>query len=109
MTTDARDAKTRRAIEKKDPIKLCTRLTEKLLTTAYKSKIIRFKLYEDPLQYRIYFLTFVDSMEMTFSKYKETCELLPDYPKIGGDNIKDFVKNPLRIFFIPTLIYTAEY
>ena len=40
---------------KKDPIKLCPRLTEKLLTTAYKSKIIRFKMDEDPLQRRIQF------------------------------------------------------
>ena len=45
--------------QKKDPIKLCAYLTEKLLTTAYKSKIIRFKMDEDPLQRRIYFLTFV--------------------------------------------------
>ena len=44
---------------KKHPIKLCERLTEKLLTTAYKSRIIRFKIDEDPLQRRIYFLTFV--------------------------------------------------
>ena len=29
---------------KKDPIKLCATLTAKLLTTAYKSKIIRFKM-----------------------------------------------------------------
>ena len=35
--------------QKKDPIKLCARLTEMLLTTAYKSKIIKFKLDEDPL------------------------------------------------------------
>ena len=29
---------------KKDPIRLCATLTAKLLTTAYKSKIIRFKM-----------------------------------------------------------------
>ena len=51
---------------KKDPIRLCATLTEKLLTTAYKSKIIRFKLDEDPLQRRIYFLTFIDSLNMIF-------------------------------------------
>ena len=51
---------------KKDPIKLCATLTENLLTTAYKSKIIRFKIDEDPLQRRIYFLTFVESLEMIF-------------------------------------------
>ena len=48
-------------------IKPCATLTEKVLTTVYKSKIIRFKMDEDPLQRRIYFLTFVDSLEMIFS------------------------------------------
>ena len=51
---------------KKDPIRICATLTEKLLTTAYKSKIIRFKMNEDPLQRRIYFLTFTDSLDMIF-------------------------------------------
>ena len=45
---------------KKYPIKKCATLTAKFLTTAYKSKIIRFKMDEDPLQRRIYFLTFVE-------------------------------------------------
>ena len=47
-------------------IRLCATLTEKLLTTAFKSKIIRFKMDEDPLQRRIYFLTFIDSLDMIF-------------------------------------------
>ena len=51
---------------KKDPIRLCATLTGKLLTTAFKSKMIRFKLDEDPLQRRIYFLTFIDSLNMIF-------------------------------------------
>ena len=51
---------------KKDPIRLCATLTGKLLTTAYKLKIIRFKLDEDPLQRRIYFLAFIDSLDMIF-------------------------------------------
>ena len=55
---------------KKDPMKSCARLTEKLLTTAYKSKIIKFKLDDYPLQPRIYFLTFLESLEMIFSQYK---------------------------------------
>ena len=34
---------------------------------------------------------------MIFSQYKETCELLLDYPTIGGDdNIKDYAKNAIR-------------
>ena len=45
---------------------------------------------EDPLQRQIYFLTFVESLEMIFSKYTETSEVLLDYPKIGGDDIEDY-------------------
>ena len=46
---------------------------------------------EDPLQHRIYFLTFIDSLDMIFSQYRENCEVLLDYPKIGGgDFIKDY-------------------
>ena len=69
---------------KKEPIRLCATLTAKLLTTVFKSKIIRFKLDEDQLQRRIYFLTFIDSLNMIFSKYRETCEFLKDYPKMEG-------------------------
>ena len=65
----------------KDPIRLCATLTEKLLTTAFKSKMIRFKLDEDPLQRRIYFLTFIDSLNMV-SQYRKTYEVLRDYPKM---------------------------
>ena len=51
---------------KKDPIRLCATLTANFLTTAHKSKIIGFKMDEDPLQRRIYFLTFIDSLDMIF-------------------------------------------
>ena len=52
---------------------------------------------DDPLQRQIYFLTFVESLEMIFSQYTETCEVLLDYPKMGGDNIiKDFSKKAIR-------------
>ena len=67
-----------------------------MLTIAYKSKIIRFKMYEDPLQRRIYLLTSVESLEMIFSQYTETCEVILDYPKIGGDDIEDYVKKAIR-------------
>ena len=62
----------------------------------YKSKIIRFKLYEYPLQIRIYYFIFVESLGKIFSQYKETCEVLLDYPKIGGENIKSFAKKAIR-------------
>ena len=48
---------------------------------------------EDPLQRRIYFLTFVESLDMISSQYKETYEVLLDYPKIGVDDIiEDYAK-----------------
>ena len=65
---DYRRKRRKRKIHRtKDLIKLCARLTAKLLNKSYKSKIIRFKMDEDPLQRRIYFLTFVESLEMIFS------------------------------------------
>ena len=52
---------------------------------------------EDPLQRRIYFLTFIDSLDMIFSKYRDACEVLLDYPKIGGDYvIEDYAKKAIR-------------
>ena len=70
--------------QKKELIRLCATLTTKLLTTAFKSKIIRFELGEDPLQRRIYFLTFIDSLNIVFSRYRETYEVFKDYPKMEG-------------------------
>ena len=47
----------------------------------------------DPLQSLIYFLTFIESPDMIFSQYRETCEVLLDYSKIGGDDvIEDYSK-----------------
>ena len=51
---------------------------------------------EDPLQRRIYFLTFIDSLDMIFSQYRETYEVLLYYPKIGGENVKDDAKQDIR-------------
>ena len=61
--SDKSDYKDKRRNNKKsywknDPIKLCSKLTAKFLMTAYKTKIIKFKMDEDPLHIRIYFLTF---------------------------------------------------
>ena len=33
---------------------------------------------------------------MIFSQNKETCEVILDYPKIGGNYIKDFAKKATR-------------
>ena len=51
---------------------------------------------EDPLQRRIYFLTFIDSLNMIFSQYRETYEVLRDYPKLEGENEKDYTKQAIR-------------
>ena len=52
---------------------------------------------EDPLQRRIYFLTFIDQLGIIFSQYRETCQVLLDYPKIVGDNvIEDYTKKAIR-------------
>ena len=58
--------------------------------------MIRFKMDKDPFQRLIYFLTFIDSLDMIFSQYRETCEVLLDYPKIGGDYVKDYEKHTIR-------------
>ena len=55
---------------------------------------------EDALQCRIYFLVFVEPLEMIFSPYKENCEVLLDYPRIGGDDIiEDYTKKAIRNLF----------
>ena len=51
---------------------------------------------EDPLQRRIYFLTFIDSLDMIFSQYRETCEVLLDYTKMGQVNVKDYAEQAIR-------------
>ena len=66
-----RKRRKKKSHQKNDPIKLCARLTEKLLTTAYKSKIIKFNMDEDPLHHRIHFLTFVESPEMIIPSIKK--------------------------------------
>ena len=32
---------------------------------------------------------------MIFSQYRETCEVLLDYPKIGGGGVKDYAKQAI--------------
>ena len=42
------------------------------------------------------FLTFIDSLNMIFSQYRETYEVLRDYPKMEGRNVKDYAKQSIR-------------
>ena len=51
---------------------------------------------EDLLQCWIYFLTFLESLEMIFSQYTETCEEFTYNPKIGGDDIEYYAKNAIK-------------
>ena len=51
---------------------------------------------------------------MIFSQYKETCEVLLDYSKIGGDNIKYFAIKYIRNLLydnidVNTVILIAEF
>ena len=93
---------------KTDPIKSCAHLMAKLLMTSYKSKTIKFKLDEDLIQRQICFLTFVESLAMMFSQYTKNCEVLIDYPKIGGEYFKEFAKKYIWHFCMQILTSTAE-
>ena len=84
------------------------KLREKLLVTAYKLKIIKFKLDEDPLKCWIYFLTFIESLEVIFYQYKKSCEFLMYYPKIGGEDIKYFVKKDIRNLLIANIDFHSR-
>ena len=79
-----------------------------MLTTEYKSKIIKLKLDEDPLQRQIYFFDFVESLEIISPQYKETCEVILYYPTIVGEGIKYYVKRKLGIFYTKTLMSIVE-
>ena len=89
-------------------MKVCACLTELLLKTAYKSKIIKLKLDKYPLNRRICFLTFLESLDMIFSHYKDTCEVIPDYSKIGEDDNTYFEKGLLGIFCMPKFMCIAK-
>ena len=82
-----------------------TRVVKRLSpSTSHKSLIVWTRLKR-----RIYFFTFVESLEMIFSQKIETCEVLLDYSRIGGDGvIKDDTKSPWGISCMQILIYTAE-
>ena len=76
-----RKQRNRKSDWKKNPLKLCVCLTAELLTTVYKLKTSG----SNCLQISV--LTFLESLEMIFSQYKESCEVPLDYPRIGGENV----------------------
>ena len=64
---------------------------------------------EDPLQRRIYFLTFIDSIDMICSQYRETCEVFLDYPKIEGDDvIEDYLERLHKFLYIEKISYQVS-
>ena len=83
-------------------------------STAYKSKIIKLKLDKDPLHCLIYFLSFIESLEMIFSKYRETFEVILYYPAIGGEDIKYYVNKATRNnlhanIYVHSIILVSEF
>ena len=64
---------------------------------------------EDLFQHQIYILTFVESLKMIFSQYIETCEVLLDYSRVGGEGKNVLFKIPSGIFCMQISIYTAKY
>ena len=74
----------------------------------YESKVLIFKLDENPLQCRISFLIFMESLKIIFSQYKETCEVLIDYATEGGEDIKNMLKRKSGIFHMKILMFVEE-
>ena len=58
-------------------------------------KGLKIKMYEYPLQRQIYFLTFMELLDIVFSQYKEICEVVLDSPRIGGDDIKYYIRKTI--------------
>ena len=75
-----------------EPIKKCANLKADLLTVVYKSTVISFKLYEDTLQLRFYYLYFMNLLQIVLSISKETYILLMDCPSIRGVDFPYYYK-----------------
>ena len=63
---------------------------------------------EDPLQRKIYFLTFVELLEMIFSKYTETCEVLKKGTASSIDLIPIRTKTPEPTLLTRSTEFTEE-
>ena len=60
--------------------------------------MIRFKMDEDPLQRRIYFLTFIDSLNMVFHNIEKLMKCSENIQKWRRKYIKDYAKMAIRNF-----------
>ena len=75
-----------------DPIKKWSNITAKLLTLDYKPRVMNFKLDEDLLHHRVYFLSFMNSLPILFSPISELYMLLMDYPSTRGEELPYYSK-----------------
>ena len=82
-----------------DPIKNCVKLTANLLKADYKSNFGKFKFDEDPLQRRVYFLSFINSHKIVLSQFLETKIMLMDYPFIRGEDFPEYAKKAIWNLF----------
>ena len=64
--------KIRRKIVQLNLLKKRTIITAKLLQATYNSKFTKFKLDEDTLHLRVYFLNFMNSLKIVLSQFKQT-------------------------------------
>ena len=55
-----------------NPTKNCAKLTTKLITAMYKSKVVKFKLDEDTIQHQVYFLSFMNSLKKIITIFRNT-------------------------------------
>ena len=79
------DKKNRRSKTRFDKtIKKCAKLTVKKITSAYKSKVIKFKLEKDLIQILVYFLSLMNSLKIILSPFSDKYMLLMDYPFTKG-------------------------
>ena len=62
-------------------------ITAELISATYKAKVIKLKLDGDSLQSWVYFISFMDSLKIILSKFKETYMFLMDYTYIRGRDL----------------------
>ena len=67
-------------------------ITSKLNKAEYNSKVKKFKMEEDLLQFRVYLLKFINSIKIVLSTFNQTCMLLMEYPSIEGEGIPEYSK-----------------
>ena len=78
-----------------EPIKKCANLT-----STYKTKGVKFKLDNNPLNCSVCFLSFINLLKIVSSSFSETYMLLMEYPSIRREYFPDYAKESTWKFFI---------